>query len=200
MTRADGSPRRRPSAWFYLLVVLLPIGGCALTVSQMAEEASTINQRIAALPRAAATGESRIGLAKGESAVFFVSPTTSDGSSVTKRASTDAKEPAPVDCTLVSPQGVKVPLETTDDETRFTMNHLEGRLLFAVKHDRAGFYQLSCAYSATGAAKARPGDALVFVGADFFKDLATPLLPGIVGALAGIGVWVVVFFSRRRAS
>jgi len=103
MTRADGSPRRRPSAWFYLLVVLLPIGGCALTVSQMADEVGTINERVAALPRAAASGESKIGLAKGESAVFFVTPTTSSGSSFTKGSDDEAKEPSPVDCTLTSP-------------------------------------------------------------------------------------------------
>jgi hypothetical protein len=198
MSRSNGAPRKHPTAWLYLLAILLPIGGCAGTIGLVAKGLDSLTDKVAALPRAATPGAATVELPAGTHEIFYE---TRAGAGDTSYATTTEKVAAPVDCTLAAPGGADVPLATPSGQTHYSFKGRAGESIYRVEIAKAGKYELACADAAvrTGAAAPAAGDQIVFVAGNLLAEVVKPFVPMGVGFVAGVTLFLAVFFMRRRS-
>ena len=196
MSRSNGAPRKHPTAWLYLLAFLLPIGGCAGTIGLLAGGIDTLTAQVAALPRVAAPGVSQVTLPAGTHELFYETHGEDSGLSYQTNASAGAA--APVDCALTDAGGAQVTLETPHGHTSYSVKRRTGQAIYRATIAKAGEYQLSCSPH-DGAGATSPGDQIVFVGGSLLTGLLKLFVPMVLGVVAGISLFLAVFFMRRRS-
>jgi hypothetical protein len=200
MSRSNGAPRKHPTAWLYLLAFLLPIGGCAGTIGMLVGGIDSLTARVAALPRAAAPGVASVELPAGNHELFY--ETRGEDSGLSYQTNPSVGVAAPVDCALTDASGAEVTLALPHGHTSYSVKGRTGHSIYRVEIGKPGSYRLSCTphgNSDAAAGTTSPGDQIVFVGSSLLTGLVKLFVPMVLGVVAGISMFLAVFFMRRRS-
>ncbi len=183
-------PRKRPTAWLYLLACLLPIGGCFASAATASSGLGNMGESFAKLPRASVPGDADVTLERGATIVLYETPLAAAGAAGAK---------IDLRCTLRGPDESEVPLTKPSGQSSYTVNRRSARAVFVAEIKQAGVHKLSCLLPQEASADAAPDAQLVFVSTKIFIGMAKYFVPALLGTLGGITLAIVVFFMRRRS-
>ena len=172
---------RSPSAWFYLLGVLIWFGGCCGGVGNTLW---TVGTSVQDQPRGVFPGELSFDVSAGRHVIFLESKSQVDGAIHTSGGVTD------LNCTVEGPKG-PVAVYPPATSTSYSFSAFAGESLLGFEASSSGTHTLACEHA---------GDApiVLSIGTGLGGEIASGLVLAFGAAFLGLGGIIVVFVLRRR--
>jgi len=177
MSSAMG-PRR---SWYAFAVALALVGGCGVVGAGMWHAYDKVTH----MPRGVMPGDLELTLDSGSYTIFWEPRSVVDNQAF-------VSQQASVRCQLASADGHQAKLSSSGASVSYSMGSYKGQSLFDADVDQAGKYTLSCA-SDDGA------KVVLAVGQGLGTTIVLTIVGGIVGFGAGVAIFLVVYYRRRKA-
>lgn len=173
--------KRSPSAWLYLLGVLVWIGGCCGGIGNTIWAFGTSVQD---QPRGTFPGDLHMDLESGRHVIFLETKSTlADGAHASVGVSG-------LECDVVGPDGA-VPVYTPAATSTYSFSRFAGESVLGFEARKSGTHGLTCTHDGDETVVLAVGGGL---GGDVVGGLRTAALAGFLG----LGICVAVFALRRR--
>lgn len=174
---------RSPSAWFYLLGVLIWFGGCCGGVGNTIW---TVGTSVQDQPRGTFPGELTMELPSGRHIIYLETKSSVDGKVTVSKGVTDLA------CDVVGPKG-PLAVYPPAANTSYSFSKFNGESVLGFEADKRGAHTMTCRHG---------GDqpVVLSVGTGLGGDIMAGLTMAWVAALLGIAVLITVFVLRRRSA
>ena len=179
---------KRPSAWFYLLVFLLPVGGCLVTATSFIKGTGGIADMVAGMHRVVVPGEANVDLDAGKYTVFYEHHSVVDGATYATGNLNGLR------CSVHDQDGAEVTLTAPSASMTYSFGNHAGSAIWTLEAARTGTYVLSCHFDSDEGGKV----VLAFLSGSFTGELLKTILPAVLGMLFGFGAFLTIFILRRR--
>jgi hypothetical protein len=132
------SAGKPPSRWYYLIAVLVPIVGCAVT---FATGFGGLQKKVEAMDRFVMPGQVSLDLKQGTYTGYYEQQSVVDGKVYSGGALSGLR------CVLRSESGEEVPIQNSSMSSSYTLGSYAGTSIFELTPANSAQYQLACAYS-----------------------------------------------------
>jgi hypothetical protein len=168
-------------AWYVIAVLISLVGGCGVAGLGLWRA----YDKVTTFPRAAMPGELRVPLERGSYTIFWEPRSVVDGEAF-------MSQQANVRCKLARTDGHAAALSTGGVSVSYSMGSYQGKSMFDADVDEDGDYTLTCVTD-DGAR------VVMAIGQGLGTTIALSIVCGIGGFAAGVVIFLVVYFRRRKA-
>ncbi len=172
---------RSPSAWLYLLGVLVWFGGCCGGVGNTIWSFGTSVQD---QPRGEFPGELQMRVDSGRHVIFQETKSTLGDESHTSAAVSG------LECDVQGPDG-PIPVYPPAAHSTYSFSRFKGESVLGFDSPRSGAHTMTCTHDGAD-------PVVLSVGTGLGGDIMVGVTGAVFSAFFGIGICVLVFALRRR--
>lgn len=188
-----GTAPIRPSWWFYILALVLFLGGVSYFLYALWHGLSHITDSLVQL---VVPGEAQLPLKQRVAyTVFLETKSVVNGKVYDANGAVDG-----LSCELKSaPNEAAIPLRRPSGSTTYTVGGRSGRSVFEFRVPRNGTYNFACGYGI----EAKGPETVVAVGTGVDAGIWRTVLSALLAIFGGVGsgfiVWLVTFVLRVKS-
>jgi hypothetical protein len=172
--------RRTAGGWYLVGVGLVGIG-IAIALTGFSQMIGTIE----GMQRVVMPGTAPIVLSAGRTTFYFETRAPVNGRVV------EAASGANPTCTLISADDTQIPLEPYAGTLQYTLGGYSGRAIYDAQLPAGGSAKLRCELGVSG-------EGVIAIGGGIGAWIVVGIVGGMIPALGGIALLIVVFVKRRR--